>query len=317
MSENNQQLHTEEVHDIITAPPSWIMRWGISVFFAVLVMVTGLSYFIRYPDLVTTHTVIYSNSSSQARANVTGLLTRILVANNQSVNKGQPLAFIGAGGDHRDILALIDSLQNLKNSVQKQAGNPQLAEIRALDKLQKHYQEALSQFNSISGSGTSREAFLTRAEGMLIPLNKWKEQYVICTPQSGNVSIAGMLQDGYQVKAGQTLFYITSNDHTGFYGSMTISQHDITKVKKGQQVLIKLSAYSFEDYGLVRGTIDSISKLPLNDSVFVSRVKLDTAINPKIALKNGLSATSQVVTADLSLMGRIIGNVKRNISVYN
>jgi len=240
-----------------------------------------------------------------------------LVINKQAVDKGQPLAFIGAGADHRDILALIDSLQNLKNSVQRKTGDPLPKEIKALDKLEKHVQEALSQFNSMPGSENSRKVFLTRAEEMLISLNKWKEQYVISASQSGTVSTAGMLQEGYIVKAGQTLFYITGNNYTGFYGSMTISQRDIMKVKKGQQVLIKLSAYSFEDYGLIRGTIDSISSLPLNDSLFVSRVRFDTNINPKIILKNGLSATSQVVTADLSLMGRIIGNVKRNISGYN
>lgn len=317
MSDNNQQLHTEEVQDIITAPPSWIMRWGISVFFAVLVMVTGLSYFIRYPDLVTTHTVIYSDNSSQVRANATGLLTKLLITNNQSVDKDQPLAFIGAGADHRKILALTDSLKSLKNNVKGKTGDPRPEKINEMDKLEKHVQEELPQFNGNPGLENSRKAFLTRIDGLLIRLNKWKQQYVICAPQSGTVSFAGLFQEGYMLTAGQTLFYITGNNYEDFYGSMTISQRDIMKVKKGQQVLIKLSAYSFEDYGLIRGTIDSISSLPLNDSLFVSRVRFDTNINPKIVLKNGLSATSQVVTADLSLMGRIIGNVKRNISGYN
>jgi hypothetical protein len=46
-------LRTEEVNEILTSTPKWIFRWGISVIFILILTGITLSYFIRYPDILT------------------------------------------------------------------------------------------------------------------------------------------------------------------------------------------------------------------------------------------------------------------------
>ena len=46
-------IRTEEVNEILTSTPNWIFRWGISVIFILIIIGVTLSYFIRYPDILT------------------------------------------------------------------------------------------------------------------------------------------------------------------------------------------------------------------------------------------------------------------------
>lgn len=86
--------HSDEMEDLITAPPSWMLRWGVTVFLLLLVIAGGLSYYIRYPDVVPATVAIYSTDSSAPVAfRATGTM-RLLVKDHQDVQQGQPLAYI-------------------------------------------------------------------------------------------------------------------------------------------------------------------------------------------------------------------------------
>jgi multidrug resistance efflux pump len=316
MDINDQQLHSEEMHDIITDPPSWILKWGVTIFFGVLLIVVGLSFIIRYPDTITTHTVIYADSSARANAQTPGMLAKVLVYNGQQVKRGQPIAFIESGIDAVEVLTLNDSLTQLKTIIKQMAAWPVQTRANAFADLKRKYYSLLGQSEMIAGQTNDKQTAVRQIESMLLQLNKWEKRYVICAPKAGKAVAAGFIDPGQMLKPGQTLFYIQSPGSGGFYGSMAISQQNISKIKKGQPVLIKLSGYPFEEFGLIRGTVDSISELPLNDSVFVSRIKLGP-VNKSIRLKNGLSASSEVITADISLMQRIMDNLSKSFAGNN
>jgi multidrug efflux pump subunit AcrA (membrane-fusion protein) len=89
------QRHTEEIQDIIGAPPAWLVRWGITLFFAVLVLILSLAELIRYPDIVKTQLKIRSlNLPQPVTTTIPGKLIKILVQNNQKVSAGKALAII-------------------------------------------------------------------------------------------------------------------------------------------------------------------------------------------------------------------------------
>lgn len=56
--------HSDDVQDIITAVPSWILRWGITIFFIILAMLIGLTALISYPDIVKAPLKIVSPDTS-------------------------------------------------------------------------------------------------------------------------------------------------------------------------------------------------------------------------------------------------------------
>ncbi len=59
------ELHSEEVQEVLGKVPSWIVRWGISLILAIIVILLVGSYFVEYPNsiqlemtLVNDHTIL-------------------------------------------------------------------------------------------------------------------------------------------------------------------------------------------------------------------------------------------------------------------
>lgn len=106
--------NSEEIQEIITAVPSWILRRGILLILVVLLSIVLLSAFIRYPDVVKTSLKINSlNSPKGAIAHQQGKLVKILVTENEQVSAKQPLAFIESTGKHEEVIELVNRLNNL------------------------------------------------------------------------------------------------------------------------------------------------------------------------------------------------------------
>jgi hypothetical protein len=103
---NGQEVrHTDDMQDIITKVPSWILRWGITLFFGVLVMTIGLSSLIHYPDTVKSTLKIstpawYGRVISKSR----GKVSKIFVQSDKPVNLGQVLAYVEDTNSNKEIL---------------------------------------------------------------------------------------------------------------------------------------------------------------------------------------------------------------------
>ncbi len=108
------QLRSEEVQEIIGNPPHWLIRWGIALFLAVLLMLLALSWFIRYPDIITADLILNSvNAPKAIDARSNGKLTQLLVSDNMSVKKGQILGFMENTADPQQVLQLADVVDTM------------------------------------------------------------------------------------------------------------------------------------------------------------------------------------------------------------
>lgn len=113
-----QEINSEEVHDIITAVPSWILRWGITLIFTILGGIILLSALIEYPDVVKTNLKINSlNSPKQVLAKQSGKLTVLLVQDGQMVDENQPLAFFESTANPNDVLKLTKQLKQFQSNL--------------------------------------------------------------------------------------------------------------------------------------------------------------------------------------------------------
>jgi len=116
--EDNIILRSEEVNEILTSTPKWIFRWGISVIFILIITAIGLSYFIRYPDvLMADITLTTLNPPVKIVAKINGKLTSLLVKNNEKVRINQTIAVIENTADYKDVLNLDSSATQLINQL--------------------------------------------------------------------------------------------------------------------------------------------------------------------------------------------------------
>ena len=409
--------HTDDMQDIITAVPGWLLRWGISLFFGILLLIIALGALIKYPDIVNAQLKIESpNSPKPVVSKISGKLVQLLVKENETVKADEPLAYLESTANHNKVLALLANLRvlqqqvlqnkSLNNIAFNQADNVQFGELQAA--YQVFFQEYLSYRSTISNgflvkkkvylqrdlsdltkqqqqlsaeksieqkdftladdeyemhkkleqqrvetkaelrqeeskylakktsllqtesaiiTGDNNYAakqkeileldnqvleekskFLQSLNSLISAADDWKSKYVLSASQAGKLSFAGIIQENQVLAPGQEVFYIDPGNEA-FFGNMTITQNNMGKVKEGQQVLVKLRSYPFEEYGMIRGRIKYIADVPYKDSVFISKVdfKISNSSDLKkpIHLKQGMMADAEIITQDATILQRI------------
>jgi hypothetical protein len=92
---NKEPVHTEQIQDIIGAPPIWLYRWGISFVLVIALLCIFVSSVINYPEVVKTQLKIRSAflPDSISFKNPARLI-KMLVPNDSRVKKGEDLAIV-------------------------------------------------------------------------------------------------------------------------------------------------------------------------------------------------------------------------------
>jgi len=150
MAEDNEtfELRSEEVQDILTKVPHWMIRWGTLLIFAIILMLFFVSWFIKYPDVVNTEIVITTNiPPEKIVSKSSGRIEAILVKNKAIVPKNTTLAIIENTANYQDVFLLKSIVDNYNINDPKTAfpfsklKNTQLGEIEsAYAVFQKDYQ---------------------------------------------------------------------------------------------------------------------------------------------------------------------------------
>jgi len=95
---------------------------------------------------------------------------------------------------------------------------------------------------------------------------------------------------------------------------MPIPQSEIQKVHAGQQVLIRLKSYPFEQFGIVKGIVKGISATLDNNGEFTATVSIVTnGTNSAIQLRPGMLGDAEVATQDVSIFKRVSANVFKSV----
>lgn len=412
--------HSDNVNDIITTPPAWILRWGTMILFLILILTIGFSAIIKYPETIKTQLKINSlNSPKPIVTKISCKIVKLLVRDGDFVTDKQPLSYLESTADHDEVLKLLETCKvvqkglyafSITNSFFKAPQNLHLGELQisyqafyqeyttfkaslqtgfyaekrlflknGLNYVKKQKDQLLAQKQlQQRDSDLSSEEFkvhqilakqrvetqmelkqqernflakkapLLQTESSLIGLDNsyldkvkelaeldnqisdekgrftqalnslisdietWKNKYILTASQSGKVTFAGIIQQNQQIAANATIFYVNSGNEN-FFGEINIPQYNMGKIKVGQKVLIKLKSYPFEEYGLIVGHLSSISDVPINDSIFISKVSFGKDVlsgtKGKIRLKYGMQADAEIITDDVSILRRISRNL--------
>lgn len=115
---NNINLRSEEVQEILTRVPHWMIRWGSVLFLCLIIMLLFISWFVKYPDVIVAQTVITTEIPPQKiYAKTTERIDTIFVEENQIVYEGKPLAILENTANFEDVFflkSIVDTI-GLKN----------------------------------------------------------------------------------------------------------------------------------------------------------------------------------------------------------
>lgn len=106
---DNINLRSDEVQEILGRPPHRIVRWGITVILLVVVLLLLGCWFIKYPDVLQASISVSSeNLPADVVARTSGRIDTLLVSEQQQVSQGDLLAMLENTASLDDVLLLKD-----------------------------------------------------------------------------------------------------------------------------------------------------------------------------------------------------------------
>ncbi|WP_320051799.1 HlyD family efflux transporter periplasmic adaptor subunit [uncultured Acetobacteroides sp.] len=158
-----------------------------------------------------------------------------------------------------------------------------------------------------------KATFLQELNTLKAELEKWKNSYLLTAPINGMVTYSKLIQEGINLKAGDELCYVVPSSNR-YNGEIRFSQYALGKVAVGQKVKVKFTAYPYQEFGIVEGRVSYVSKIPVNDSLFVGRVSFDkglvTNYRKTLSSKVGMTANAEIITKDRRLIERFFNNLR-------
>jgi multidrug resistance efflux pump len=108
-------IRSEEVQEILTAVPNWMIRWGNTIIFIFILGILLITWFIKYPDIIPSEAMLTTKIPPQKEfARISGKIDTILVSDNQKISEGTPLVIIENTANYKDVFFLKSILDTIK-----------------------------------------------------------------------------------------------------------------------------------------------------------------------------------------------------------
>jgi multidrug efflux pump subunit AcrA (membrane-fusion protein) len=110
----NIQLRSEEIQEILTRVPHWMIRWGNTLFFSLILLLLLLSWLVKYPDVIESLAIITTKVPPQKEfASITAKFDSIYVEDSQLVTENSVLAVLENAAETEDIFYLQSILDTI------------------------------------------------------------------------------------------------------------------------------------------------------------------------------------------------------------
>lgn len=151
-------------------------------------------------------------------------------------------------------------------------------------------------------------------------LRLWEEKYLLIAPMPGKLDYLGFWHNNSMVAAGTEILSILPPQNQ-VVGEAHISSSGAGKVEIGQEVNVKLRDFPYDEYGLIRGRVISMSKLTNkiqaeNHVVESYLVQIEfprglvTNFDKHLPLNFESKGTAEIITQPKRLIQRLFDNLK-------
>lgn len=148
----------------------------------------------------------------------------------------------------------------------------------------------------------------------------WQQKYVFKAPVNGKIQFQKFYIENQFIQNGEQVFtVIPKAEH--IFGQVILPSLGSGKIKPGQEVIVKLDNYPYNEYGSITGKVNSVSlttnttKTERGDletyQVLVDFPnQLKTNYGTRLAFKAEAKGTAEVITNDRKLIQRLFDNLK-------
>ncbi|MCD8166904.1 MAG: hypothetical protein LUE93_12795 [Bacteroides sp.] len=114
------EIRSEDVQEVMSQIPPWIVRWGITILFMILLGVLIGSFFFKYPDVIITEMTLSSKDPvAHVVARNFGRMLHLYVENGEMVKEKQMLGVLENPAEMEYVLILEENLNRVGRSLDK------------------------------------------------------------------------------------------------------------------------------------------------------------------------------------------------------
>ena len=309
MSKENKEieLRSEEVQEVMGQIPAWIVRWGITILFIVVLALLVGSYFFTYPDMVETEMTLTSREPVvEVVARSSGKISELYVSNGQEVKSDAPLAVIKNTAKTDDVFRLKKLLARYKEEPER-LNYYLLQDMWLLGDIQSAYM-------SLASKDISARDYRASVGQLLASIHSWEMAYCLMAPAEGKVQLLLQEAPNQYLSSGNIFARIVPKEGESWVGRALLPLQRSGKVKVGQRVIVRFTNFPDQEFGIVNGRLSSVSLVPSEDNYMIEIVFPDgliTNYGKSLPVFYEMKATAEIVTDDSRLIERFFLPLKK------
>lgn len=146
-------------------------------------------------------------------------------------------------------------------------------------------------------------------------VDRWKLAMLLKAPIAGTIAFSRPLAENEFVNSGEELMTIVpEGDSTGqIIGLGTLATQGAGKVEVGQRVNIQVDNYPFEEFGILRGNVKSIARIPQERNYLVEvelQDSLVTTYGEVLDFRQQMSGTADIITRERRYLFRLFDKLR-------
>jgi multidrug efflux pump subunit AcrA (membrane-fusion protein) len=165
------KIISNEVQELISYKPVWIVRNGITLFLLIIVSLVAITFFISYPDIIHANAKLTSiNAPKEVKIKTEGKLIKLYAVEGKLVEQNEILGFLESRADHQEVLSLskiVDTLQIIieTDNIEKFSKYTSIS-FKNLGEIQQAFQTFMQSFN-LFGQYLSQGYYLKKKKMLL------------------------------------------------------------------------------------------------------------------------------------------------------
>jgi multidrug resistance efflux pump len=171
-------------------------------------------------------------------------------------------------------------------------------------------------FGQTENTQSSSTRLMASLRALRSAIDQWSQTYVLTAPIGGKVVFNGLNLQQY-VRQGEAVMTVVPQSTDKIVGRVQLPVEKSGKVNVGQDVLIKLENYPFQEFGMLKGKVASKSPVPRNreytiivdDLEVTGSGKLRTSTKREIRFEQQLLGSAEIITEDKGFLERVIEQI--------
>ncbi len=143
-------------------------------------------------------------------------------------------------------------------------------------------------------------------------IDSWKQIYLLKAPINGRIAFLEIYSQNQSVSIGQEVFTVvpinSDKDSGKIIGRAKLSIAGSGKVEIGQTVNIRLPAYPYQEFGILKGIVDKISSIP-DEGTYLLEIGfpngLITTYNETITFRQQMVGSAEIITEKRRFLERV------------